>query len=717
MEACKRILHQFLDGSDKRFVIPVYQRNYDWKTENCKRLLDDLVRVSKERSASHFFGGIVYFKPNVAGTDEYQIIDGQQRLTTVALFLLALKRLIEDGKIVVSDTALSSRINDYLVDKYAPETSKIKLKPINEDDDAFRRLFGFGGEITQSSKVTENYQYFLSEIVRMGLSADEFYNSFKKLEFVDISIESRDKPQLIFESINSTGVTLTEGDKIRNYVLMDLDSVIQERFFKKYWKPIESLVFRGRDKDNIGLFVRDFLSMENACIPNLNRIYTDFKNYAAYATTDTEREQLLIKLYSSAKAYNQILNPSVVANAPLATALADLKRLDCQPTNPFLLKVLLMLDDAQISAAQAVEVMRSVEAYVLRRLICDLPTNALNKVFADLNNYALKVPDDYPYEQRVAYALSVRSGSARFPKDEEFRTGLMVKHVYEMRAKSRAYFLARLENGTSRSSPVYGIENAVYSKILNGELTVEHVMPQTMTKAWQEELGPNWHKIKELWLHRLGNLTLTAYNSEMGNKSFAVKTGRSLTDLKNDNFGFVSEGNHIALNAFIAMQEHWNATVMEKRAHLLAELAIEIWKYPHTTYVPPEPPTYSYSLKQHKPAFFTGAKPIAFEFEGDRYPVESWVSLARGVIDLLVKKDVEKLRASAAASNSKLFAKESNEWTEEVVDGVNAVFTGSTWDRCRMLTMALTAFDPFDVVLIFSEEINEEDDDQGDVSV
>lgn len=251
MEACKRILHQFLDGSDKRFVIPVYQRNYDWKTENCKRLLDDLVRVSKERSASHFFGGIVYFKPNVAGTDEYQIIDGQQRLTTVALFLLALKRLIEDGKIVVSDTALSSRINDYLVDKYAPETSKIKLKPINEDDDAFRRLFGFGGEITQSSKVTENYQYFLSEIVRMGLSADEFYNSFKKLEFVDISIESRDKPQLIFESINSTGVTLTEGDKIRNYVLMDLDSVIQERFFKKYWKPIESLVFRGRDKEAI----------------------------------------------------------------------------------------------------------------------------------------------------------------------------------------------------------------------------------------------------------------------------------------------------------------------------------------------------------------------------------------------------------------------------------------------------------------------------------
>ena len=151
MEACKRILHQFLDGSDKRFVIPVYQRNYDWKTENCKRLLDDLVRVSKERSASHFFGGIVYFKPNVAGTDEYQIIDGQQRLTTVALFLLALKRLIEDGKIVVSDTALSSRINDYLVDKYAPETSKIKLKPINEDDDAFRRFFGFGGRMLRQS--------------------------------------------------------------------------------------------------------------------------------------------------------------------------------------------------------------------------------------------------------------------------------------------------------------------------------------------------------------------------------------------------------------------------------------------------------------------------------------------------------------------------------------------------------------------------------------
>lgn len=714
MEAGKRILHQFLEGSDKRFVIPVYQRNYDWRRENCKRLLDDLVRVTRENAPSHFFGGIVYFKPNTAGTVEHQIIDGQQRLTTITLFLLALVRLIEDGKMTVSDGSLVNRLNDYLVDKYAPENAKVKLKPINEDDEAYRRLFSPSEEPIANSKVTENYQCFLEEIPQTGLTADELYNAFKRLEFVDISVEKKDKPQLIFESINSTGVSLTEGDKIRNYVLMDLESRVQEQYFRNYWKPTEGFVCRGRDEDSVGLFVRDFLSMERGAIPNLNRVYVEFKVYAGEVGN---RELLLQRLLDAARAYHLIISPKDASDVALAAALADLHRLDCQPAYPFLLRVLLMLLRSELTISQAVEILRYVESYVLRRLICDLPTNALNKVFADLHRSAAAVPETYAYGERVAYALRMRSNAARFPSDEEFRLGLRTKHVYEMRAKSRAYFLSRLENGTSLSAPVCGVENAVYSKILCGVLTVEHVMPQTLTKAWQEELGEDFARIHGEWLHCLGNLTLTAYNSEMSNKSFASKSGRTLEDLRNDNFGFASEGKHTFLNAFIAEQEHWTESAMQERTRKLAERALQIWKFPQTTYRPPEPPTFSYGLRQHKPNFFTGAKPIAVEFKGDRYPVDSWVTLARQVMGLLVKEDVEKLRASAAASTSKLFARVPNEWTEEVVPDVNAVFTGSTWDRCRMLSLAFSAFGDLDVQLIFEEEILDEESDAEPVDI
>lgn len=702
MEAGKRILHQFLEGSDKRFVIPVYQRNYDWRRENCKRLLDDLVRVTRENASSHFFGGIVYFKPNTAGVVEHQIIDGQQRLTTITLFLLALVRLIKTGKMTVADGALTNRLDDYLVDKYAPENAKVKLKPINEDDEAYRRLFSDSEEPMAGSKVTENYLYFLEAIPQTGLTADELYNAFKRFEFVDISVEKKDKPQLIFESINSTGVSLTEGDKIRNYVLMDLESKLQEQYFRNYWQPTERFVCRGRDDDSVGLFVRDFLSMERASIPNLNRVYVEFK---AYSEEIGERETLLRSLLDAARAYRLILCPAEAKENAMAAALADLQRLDCQPAYPFLLRVLLMFQRSEITASQTVEILRCIESYVLRRLICDLPTNALNKVFADLHRSASTVPEAFPYGERVAYALRIRSNAARFPSDEEFKLGFKTKHVYEMRARPRAYFLSRIENGTSLASPVCGTENAVYSKILCGELTVEHVMPQTLTKAWQEELGADYVRIHGEWLHCLGNLTLTAYNSEMSNKSFAVKSGRTLEDLRNDNFGFASEGKHTFLNAFIAEQECWTEPVMQERTRLLSERALLIWKFPQTAYRPPEPPTFAYSLRQHKPNFFTRAKPIAVEFKGDRYPVDSWVSLARRVVGLLVKESPEKLRVSAAASSSKLFAPEPNDWTEEVLPGVNVVFTGSALDRCRMMALAMSAFEDTDVDLIFDEEI------------
>ena len=284
MKGSETKLIKYMEGADKRFVIPVYQRNYDWKIENCKQLFDDLIKIIRNGRKSHFFGSIVSTYNPDGDYEEHQIIDGQQRLTTVSLLLLAMYNLIKQGKAVPNDKRLGDRIfEDYLVDKYQPEETRIKLKPIKNDRKAFGKLFDGEEEHIGGSNLTTNYNYFYERIQKEEIAIDELFQAIRSLEIIHIRLDNEDNPQLIFESLNSTGLDLSEGDKIRNYMLMGLPTKQQETYYEKYWNKIEE-----NTNYQVDLFVRDYLSIKQQATPSLNKIYFTFKEYVEDGGIETE---------------------------------------------------------------------------------------------------------------------------------------------------------------------------------------------------------------------------------------------------------------------------------------------------------------------------------------------------------------------------------------------------------------------------------------------
>ena len=263
-------LIEYMDGSKKRFIIPVYQRNYDWRIENCKQLYDDLVKVIKNNRRSHFFGSLVSVY-NVSGRNtEFLVIDGQQRLTTVSLLFLAMYNLIRNNIITSEDSSLADQLYaDYLVDRFQPEDTRIKLKPVKNDQTAFGKLFSDPSEYVRGSNLTINYDYFYNRIQKQEITVDELFDAICRLEIISITLDNDDNPQLIFESLNSTGLDLSEGDKIRNFILMGLPSKKQEEYYEKYWNRIEVCT-----KYDVSSFVRDYLSVKQQAIPQQKRIYT-----------------------------------------------------------------------------------------------------------------------------------------------------------------------------------------------------------------------------------------------------------------------------------------------------------------------------------------------------------------------------------------------------------------------------------------------------------
>ena len=294
-------LIEYMEGSKKRFIIPVYQRNYDWKIENCKQLYDDLIQVIKNNSKTHFFGSIVsVYEPSGRNT-EFLIIDGQQRLTTMSLLFLALYNLLEEKIIISEDESLKDQIyEDFLVDKYQPQEKRMKLKPIKNDQKAFSKLFNSKDDYIKDSNLTINYSYFYERIQKQEITIDELFDAICRLEIINITLNNEDNPQLIFESLNSTGLDLSEGDKIRNYILMGLPKQKQDEYYEKYWNCIEKCT-----KYDVSSFIRDYLSVKQLVIPSQKKVYINFKKYVE--DSSLKIIEILEDLLSYAKRYNILL--------------------------------------------------------------------------------------------------------------------------------------------------------------------------------------------------------------------------------------------------------------------------------------------------------------------------------------------------------------------------------------------------------------------------
>lgn len=605
-------LIKYLDGASKRFIIPVYQRNYDWKMEHCKQLYDDLVKIIRQNRKSHFFGSIVSVQSESGTMEEFLIIDGQQRLTTISLLLLAIYHLLSSGEMVSRDHQLTDKIlKKYLIDEYEPEEKRIKLKPIKNDQKAFGILFDQDEEYIPDSNLTINYRYFYDRIQHGELDIDELFDAICKLEIINISLNHEDNPQLIFESLNSTGLNLSEGDKIRNYILMGLPNDQQTKFYEKYWNRIESYT----DYD-VSSFVRDYLSIKQQSTPNMNSVYPTFKKYVEDAEV-ADIEPLLKDLLEYAKRYAFLIKGGH-SDERLNSCIYRLNRLSTSVTRPFLLEVIRLSESGALTADELIEVFHFTESYLFRRAICDLPTNALNKIFLLLHREIIRFDgDESHYVEKFKYALLSKRERTRFPSDEEFAECMSTRNIYGMNPKNKLYLFERLENSeTSETKDVWG-------HLDRGEYSIEHIMPQHLTAAWIVSLGDNYEAIHTNWLHRLANLTLTAYNSRYSNSPFAEKR-----DMPH---GFKDSG--LRINQWVGRKEQWGLPELEERDQLLKNTVIGIWPYPTSNYHPQKKQMDAIALDED--VILTGRVLSKYSFKGAEQPVASWADMYQQVITML----------------------------------------------------------------------------------
>jgi uncharacterized protein with ParB-like and HNH nuclease domain/predicted transport protein len=546
-------LIQLLDGA-KQFVVPIFQRDYSWGTKHCQQLWNDILRVGADPSSkAHFLGSVVYIpaEDSQAAIPRWLVIDGQQRLTTVTLLLVALRDQLSAEP--STDEALLSpeEIDDYfLLNRHGKGALKNKLMLRRADNNELTALLSGGSADSGAAEtLRENYEFFRNRLV--DVDANHVYAGISKLVVVDVSLKrGYDDPQMIFESLNSTGLDLTQADLIRNFVLMRLDDELQTRLYETYWRPIE-IAFGSHYRSEFDEFCRDYLTLmlKPSKQFKADSIYHHFREYFLRETTDQSVENFLRELQRYANYYVRfrlgketdglLAGPSTRLRKLVKVASPLMLRLhDCHERND------------QFNSRAFKEAIEIIESYIFRRSVCDMQTRSLNQIFASLS---YTIQDDDPLTS-LKVALYRSGKKRRFPSDIEFCDALTTRDIYSMR--HHFYLLDRLENDSKE-------------KIDTTSFTVEHVLPQNQNlgASWRAMLGSDWKTIQETWLHRLGNLTLTGYNSEYSDRSFI--------DKKTMEKGF--DESPLRINHFIRESTKWTVTEIEERGKRLSKQASKIW--------------------------------------------------------------------------------------------------------------------------------------------
>ena len=617
---------KFIDGSDKRFIIPVYQRNYSWQNKHCAQLLNDLKGLIKKPDAPHFFGSIVSSHMQGGKREDFLIIDGQQRLTTISILLIAIVDLLKHKKVIPKDDRLIEKITKkHLVDEYQEDQRKIRLKPIKDDCKAFDALFGDESDFVDGSNVTSNFRYFRDRILNENIDIDDLYDAISRLQTIDIFLEKDDDPQLIFESLNSTGLELEEGDKIRNFILMGLSSELQEKYYEAFWNKIEKNTnFKVSD------FFKDYLTLKLNRTVVIKDIYFTFKDYVKKNNDDIEA--LLKDLLEYSKLYAIILNPMQYQNS-FTAVLVRLSQLEFTVIFPVVLAILKRWNEKNLTDQEVTELLRVTEIFLFRRLIVGLATNALSKIFATLDKDVTKKAQSSQlasYAEIYKYVLLNKEESSRFPNDEEFEQALFSRNIYAMSSKNKAYLFSFLENEESKE------QINVIERIKDGTYTIEHIMPQTLSPVWQKELGEKSQQIHEQWLHTLPNLTLTGYNSKYSNRPFKDKL-----DVEN---GF--KDSNLRLNQYVRECLKWTEDELVERQSRLSKKSLKLWYYPTTSYAPPVEETNEYLLEDDFD--FTGYTLVSYTLYDVESKVQSWKEMQIDVVKYLLEQHTTKIMSLCA---------------------------------------------------------------------
>ncbi|AEN18202.1 DUF262 and DUF1524 domain-containing protein [Helicobacter pylori] len=545
MKADSTPLLEFIkDNQKNRLVIPIYQRVYSWEKKQCKQLWDDIIKIGgDDKMDGHFIGSILYVLDGITHSDNtLLIIDGQQRLTTITLLLTALRDHWSDKRKEIED--------DYLINSDKDGDKKFRLILSDSDKDALLSLIDKSRRKPSkpSSKIVENFKLFEEWISENTNKLETIFKGLKKLMIVYIALEKgKGDPQLIFESMNSKGMELAQTDLIRNYIVMETEVEKQEGFYKKYWRAMEEELKQNEKLFN--QFVRHYLTIKTREIPNTNKVYAAFKDYRQ--KEGIAIEDLLKDLQKYCGYFCQIVFKKE-ADKDLNKALGFLVDLEMDVIYPLLLELYSDYSDGVLSKADFIPIIALIESYIFRRAVCGLGTNSLNKVFPSFTKHIQK--DEY-FESLEAH-FGYLTKQQRFPNNDEFKDCFITKDFYKFQKKK--YFFERLENFDTKE------------RVYTDEYTIEHIMPQTLTEEWKKDLGENFQKIHDNYLHRIGNLTLTGYNPKYSNKSFQEKQGMEK--------GF--KDSPLRLNQSLRDLESFGEEEIKKRTNDLADLALKIWTYP-----------------------------------------------------------------------------------------------------------------------------------------
>ncbi|MFD1392144.1 DUF262 domain-containing protein [Lacticaseibacillus jixianensis] len=651
-------LLDIIDGKNKILEIPVYQRNYDWGRENIEKMFQDLLGMAQTGKKSHFFGSIV---TQTEDGQEVIVIDGQQRLTSVTLLLLALRtHFLLAGNQMRADEIYET----YLYNKFSDKNSHFKLKPIKRDLEHYKKLYESPEDFERPSNMTTNYEYFFNAISTMSITFDGLLHAIEKLDVMQLSLQSDDDPQLIFESINSTGLDLTDADKVRNLLLMNEDYSKQTEYFERYWSPIEQ-----KSQYDVTPLIKYWLTNKLGRVPNNNRIYFDFKYYIQRYS---DKRELFEELLMYANNYEMILSCSS-EDAEINAIMRRDSYLQITSQYPFYLGFLADVKAGKLRLADFKDVLLITENYLFRRTIVEVPTNALNKIFATLHRDVMRrLKPEYNYVSVLAAILKHKADSGRFPDDVEFKEKLGERDIYRLKPGVRSFLFERLENYNHKEVV------DVFEGLEQKKLSIEHIMPQTLNAQWKQELGQDYLDVYRQYINSLGNLTLTGYNPEMQNFSFERKK-------------MFYMNSHLGITREIVQYDHWNREEIENRTSELTERMLSIFPSLHTDY---HDPIQTHDLQPFDPNFeYTGKKIVGYTFQTDAYRSKTvWKDMLIEVVSDLYDEYPEQINnlviQDATGKGSMLtnaFKSQQEEGYSELRDGVYLNTSTSTWMKMHTL--------------------------------
>lgn len=616
-----RILNDYIENNKRQYVIPVYQRNYEWSKEQCTKLFEDIVNISKT-DYYHFCGSIISkFLSDKGNIMSYVVIDGQQRLTTIYILLKALLDCSESNK--DKDTLNEVLFNYDKYDEYAIDVqSKLKLKPIKTDNEQLYLLMSNEyDKIDKNSGIWKNYEIFKSLIkleLSKGNTVEHIYDGLKKLTCAQIRLDPEDNAQEIFDRINSTGLPLSLADKIRNFVLMT--DANQESLYESYWLPIEKLL----NTDELKSFFVDFINFNSVGQVKESDAYDKFREI--YTTGGYTNESMLSKLLRYAKLYHNFIYADCKDYSDTTNYyLACLQKIKQTTVFIFLFSVFTDFEDRVINADELDMILHFLLGYSVKRGICEIGSNSLRGLYKTLYSrvFINERNKEHYYDAIVSFIEQLNTKDA-IPSNDRFRTDLKEKNLYPKKDFCK-FLLSSIENDTVDSKT--GLLKKKKEQIITDSLSIEHVMPQNenVSKSWRDMLGENWQYIHDRYLHTLGNLTITGYNSELGDKSYAEKQ-QMMDDI---------DAKAVLLNKEINDSKVWNEKTITDRAERLADIVVAMYEYakPEAEISFVDPEYHEYSCEDENES--TNKKPAYFVFQGERTNVSSFAEMKELMIEKL----------------------------------------------------------------------------------